>query len=218
MQDRIYRILLDGEWSLEDLMNFSRVYFQNYSFIYCLDSSVEYFDNSRIESVLSQYELRGGLSYVNIYDVFKSHVQKFDRPQVESIQYASPGWLDLALDVDVALQVAKVIGIYLSLPVAIAETYKRLYKIFAELQELRRKHKLTSMKLDADKAAHAQKLTQELASGLGFKNIKQLDEQTKDIEESAKLMMAHYRRISKMAKFVQEGKAEFPVYTDNELN
>lgn len=214
MEQGVYRVLLDGKWSLEDLTVFSRVYFQNYSFIYCLDSSIENSDTRRIESLLEQYELRDGLSYVNIYDIFRANIQKEDRPQIESIQYASPGWLDMVLNVDVALQVAKVIGIYLGTPVAIAETYKRLHKIFTDLQEQRRKYQRNSMKLDAEKAAIAQKLTHELAKGLGFENIKQLDEQTKDVEESAKLIMAHYRRISKIAKFVQSGKAGFPVDDD----
>ena len=31
--NRSYRILLDDKWSLEELTNFSRVYFQNYSFL-----------------------------------------------------------------------------------------------------------------------------------------------------------------------------------------
>lgn len=216
MKEGVYRVLLDGSWSLEDLTNFSRVYFQNYSFIYCLDSSVDHADNLRIESVLKQYELRDGLSYVNIYDIFRAHIKKEDRPQINSIQYASPGWLDLALNVDVAVQVAKVIGIYLGTPVAIAETYKRLHRIFTDLQEQRRKYQRNSMKLDAEQAAFAQKLTNELAKGLGFDNIKQLDEQTKDVEESAKLVMAHYRRISKIAKFVQSGKAGFPVDNDDQ--
>ena len=214
MEQGVYRVLLDGKWSLEDLTVFSRVYFQNYSFIYCLDSSIEHSDTRRLESVLEQYELRDGLSYVNIYDIFRANIQKEDQPQIESIQYASPGWLDMVLNVDVALQVAKVIGIYLGTPVAIAETYKRLHKIFTDLQEQRRKYQRNSMKLDAEKAAIAQKLTHELAKDLGFENIKQLDEQTKDVEESAKLIMAHYRRILKIAKFVQSGKAGFPVDDD----
>lgn len=56
----------------------------------------------------------------------------------------------------------------------------------------------------------AQKLSNELAKGLGFQSIQKLDEHTKDIEESSKLLMAHYRRVKKIAKFVESGKASFP--------
>ena len=33
-----YKILLDKDWSLEEFTVFTRLYFQNYSFIYCLET------------------------------------------------------------------------------------------------------------------------------------------------------------------------------------
>ncbi|GHF91574.1 hypothetical protein [Thalassotalea marina] len=210
MSNQTYRILLDGKWSLEDLMNFSRIYFQNYSFLYCLESDAVPVANDHVENVLRQYELRHGLSYVNIYDVFRSNIAKDDFPQIKSIHYASPGWLDLALNVDVALQFAKVLGIYLGAPLAVAQTYKKLYAIFSDLAEKRKKLKLSTLKLDKAQAVEAQKLSNELAKGLGFQSIQKLDEHTKDTEESSKLLMAHYRRVKKIAKFVESGKASFP--------
>ena len=209
-QPKTYRILLDGQWSLEDLMNFSRIYFQNYSFLYCLDTEAVDIASTKISSVLHKYELRDGLSYVNIYDIFRSNIAEEDRPQVKSIQYASPGWIDLALNPDVAMQFAKVLGIYLGIPIAIAETYKRLHKIYSDLNIKRKKTKNMSLKLDQAQVKYANQLNIELAKGLGFKSLAELDKHTKDTEESSKLLMAHYRRIKKVAKFVQDGKASFP--------
>lgn len=210
MSDGSYKILLDGKWSLEDLANFSRVYFQNYSFLYCLDTTSVDIASTRIESVLKNYELRSGVSYVNIYDIFRSHVAKEDKPQVKSIHYASPGWLDLALNPDVAAQFAKVLSIYLGSIVATAGVYKSLYKIYADLSTIRRKLGSSTFKLQAEDALKAQKLNTELAKGLGFESLEELDKHTKDTEESSKLLMAHYRRMEKMAKFVRAGKASFP--------
>ena len=210
MADGCYKILLDGKWSLEDLTIFTRVYFQNYSFLYCLDTESVGVATNTIGSVLRNFELRSGLSYVNIYDIFRSHVAKQDRPQVKSIQYASPGWIELALDPEVATQFAKVLGIYLAGIVATAKTYKSLYKIYAELSERRRTLASKQLKLKAEDALRAQKLNSELAKGLGFASLEELDKHTKDTEESSKLLMAHYRRMDKMAKFVKSGKASFP--------
>jgi hypothetical protein len=50
-------------------MNFSRVYFQNYLFLYCLESHIS---NVSTEAVLKDCELRGGFSYVNIYKLSKT--------------------------------------------------------------------------------------------------------------------------------------------------
>ena len=209
-----YRILLDGDWSLEDLMNFSRLYFQNYSFIYCLDTQAVDIASTRIKSVLESYELRDGLSYVNIYDVFRSHVKLQERPKIKSIQYSSPGWIELALNPDVAMQVAKSIGIYLGAITtgggAIALTYKKLHKIYIDLKNERIKKRNDSIKLEKIKIATVNKLNDELAKGLGFNSLADLDKHTKDIEETSKLLMAHYRRVNKIANFVKAKKAGFP--------
>lgn len=210
LKNRTYRILLDGSWSLEDLTLFSRVYFQNYSFLYCLDTAAVEIASSRINLVLEKQELRGGLSYVNVYDIFRASIEKQDRPQISSIQYASPGWLELALNPDVAVQFAKVLGVYLSAPVAVAAAYKKLHKIYTDLGQLRKKTQLSTLKLDNEQYVEAQSLAENLAKGLGFNSFKDLEDNTKDSEESAKLIMAHYRRIRKVAKFVVAGKATFP--------
>lgn len=213
MSNKTYRILLDGKWSLEDLMVFSRVYFQNYSFIYCLETDVVDVAKYRIEKVLDEYELRSGLSYVSIYDIFRSSVQKSDLPQIDSIKYASPGWFDLILNVDVAIQFAKSLAVYLSAPVAAAEAYKRLHKIYIELDKRRAEAKLQSLKLTVAEAKAAEVLIKLLAKGIGFNSLDDLNKYTKNEEESARLLMAHHRRLTKIAQFVKSGKASFPIHS-----
>jgi hypothetical protein len=112
--------------------------------------------STRIESVLKNYELRHGLSYVNIYDIFRSHIAKEDKPQINSIHYASPGWLELALNPEVATQFAKVLGIYLGGIVLTAGAYKSLYKIYADLSATRKKLGSTTFKLQAEDILRAQ--------------------------------------------------------------
>lgn len=211
MANKTYRILLDGKWSLEDLNVFSRVYFQNYSFIYCLETNVVDVAKYRIEKVLDEYELRSGLSYVSIYDIIGATVQKSDLPQIDSIKYASPGWLDLILNIDVAIQFAKSLAVYLSAPIAAAETYKRLHKIYIDLDKRRAEAKLQSLKLETAQAKAAEVLTKQLAKGIGFNSLDDLNKYTKDEEETARLLMAHHRRITRIAQFVKSGKASFPI-------
>jgi hypothetical protein len=196
-------------------MNFARVYFQNYSFIYCLDTSTTSIASSRIKTVLESHKLREGLTYVNIYDTFRGHVKLEDRPRVKSIQYASPGWIELALNPDVAMQVAKSIGIYMaavtSSGATIALSYKKLHEIYIDLKNRRVKQRNNALKLEKARIAEVNKLNEELAKGLGFNSLTDLDKYTQDIEETSKLLMAHYRRINKMAGFVDANKARFPL-------
>jgi hypothetical protein len=119
--------------------------------------------------------------------------------------------MELALNTDVAIQLAKVIGIYGGSVVAVGQAYKKLNSIFLELSKKRRKLNSENLKLAAADAKEAQKLSIELAKGLGFESLKELDDSVKDIEESSKLLMAHYRRIDKVAQFVKQKKAKFPL-------
>lgn len=210
-----YQIMIDGNWTLEDLMEFSRLYFQNYSFIYCLETETVGVASFQIKSVLEDYKLRDGLSYVNIYSTFRNHIKAAERPKIKSIQYASPGWIELALNPDVAMQVAKSVGIYMAsitgTGASVVLAYKKLHKIFIDLQQAREKKRNRDLKLEKDKVAAANKLNEELAKGLGFNSLADLDKHTGDIEETSKLLMAHYRRISRMSEFVKNNKAKFPL-------
>jgi hypothetical protein len=38
--DHYYRVLLDEEWTLDDLYAFPRAFGQTYAFVYCLDSDL----------------------------------------------------------------------------------------------------------------------------------------------------------------------------------
>ena len=191
--ENIYKILLDGQWSLRDFTEFTRLYYQNYSFIYCLDTEANFEANDHLRDVLSEYQLRSGATYVSIYSIFQHQIPKEDRPIVKSIAYASPGWLELLLNSDVAVEVAKTVSIYLGAHTIVMTAYKRLSEIYGQLRQKRKARRNASIKLDKDQIVEIQRLNRELAKGLGFKSLKALDEHTNDPEESSKLLMAHFR-------------------------
>jgi len=198
-----YKILLDENWSLEDLTEFLTLYFQNYSFIYCLETTESKYIPLRVAEILHDYELREGLSYVNIYEVFKRVIPSVDKPKIKSMKYNSPGWFELALDIKTALALAGAISIFLKSATEVTTVYKKLYKIYSDLSKLRAKNKNDLLKLDIERAKLANELNKELAKGLDFENLKQLESQTKDVEETSKFLMAHYRRLLKLSNFAR---------------
>ncbi|MCH7330847.1 hypothetical protein [Acinetobacter modestus] len=129
---------------------------------------------------------------------------------MKSIKYASPGWIELYLNIEVAIEVAKAMTIFLSSTATVVIAYKKLYKIFIDLNRLRKEKKNMSLKLDLEHVKTVNQLNNELAKGLGYMNLNQLIKNTNDVEETSKLLMAHYRRMNKMAEFVRKGKADFP--------
>lgn len=140
-----YKILLDNDWSLEEFTIFTRLYDQNYSFIYCLEDvkdSDTVKQEFKLKNVLKNYKLRSGLSYVNIYAILRDQINKSEKPDVKSIKYASPGWMELYLNYAVAIEIAKAMTVFLTSATAVAIAYKKLYKIFIELHHLRKKRKI----------------------------------------------------------------------------
>lgn len=208
--NNIYRVLLDSEWQLSDLYTFPHAFSQTYAFVYCLDSELDPRDRDRINTALIEYPWRGGYSYVNIYTVLQNQVPRKERPKIYSIQKSSPGWLDLVLNVDVAIQVAKSVGVLLGTAAAAAKTYSSIQKTLSDLNVHRQKNDLQNVKLTQAQIKTMMSMSNDIAKYIGFKNVAELHKHTGNPEVSLKLLLAHYRRLEIMAEFVKKGKAALP--------
>jgi hypothetical protein len=149
-----YRLLLTGNWQLEDLYELPHAFDQCYAFIYCLDSELNIHDRERVDSAFVAYPWRGGYSYVNIYSVLRHQIPWRHRPRVKAIQKASPGWLDLFLNADVAIQVAKSVAALSGAGVAATKSYTLIKKTLSQIKVDRERAKLQELQL-----THAQHKT-----------------------------------------------------------
>src|SRR5260221_10426766 len=93
----LYPVLMRGRWGLEDLYRLPRAYLNSYAFVYCFDSDLAPRDAKRIDRALQEYPWKGGYSYVNVYGVLRNQVPLLERPEIRSIEYHSPGSIDLLL-------------------------------------------------------------------------------------------------------------------------
>jgi hypothetical protein len=208
LQEReTYRVLLNEDWELEDLYEFPHALSQCYAFIYCLDAPLEPRNRERINVALREYPWRGGYSYVNLYFVLKNQIPIVDRPKISSIQKASPGWLDLFLNVDVATHVAAAVSVLSGTAISAAAAYKKAYNLMLSINAARRKAGIERATATAAELKAFNAMCVELAKNLGFKSLKELHESTGDAEVSMKLLMAHYRRMSVLVEYEQKGKA-----------
>ena len=206
----VYRVLMDERWELEDLYGFPHAYSQCHSFIYCFDTELDPRKAERINIALKGYPWRGGYSYVNIYTVLHHQIPVSHRPKIAAIQYASPGWLDILLNPDVALRIAKSVGILLGAGVAAIETFKRIDKIRLDIAYQRRKQGREFAALTASEAKALNEMSEEIAKHLGFKSLEALQERTKNPEVTLKVLLAHYRRMRVLGDYVESGKVSLP--------
>lgn len=207
-QREIYRVLLNEDWELEDLYEFPHALSQCYAFVYCLDAPLEPRNRERINIALRQYPWRGGYSYVNIYSVLRNQIPISDRPKISSIQKASPGWLDLFLNANVAYQVAAAVTALSGAAVSAAAAYKKAYNIMLSVNAARRKSGVERVTATASELKAFNAICVELAKNLGFKSLKELHDHTGDAEVSMKLLMAHYRRMTVLVEYEKKGKAK----------
>lgn len=205
-----YRAVLDGHWNLPDLYEFPHMFDQCYAFVYCLDSELNIREKQRIDSAFVGYPWRGGYSYVNIYNVFQNQIPIQHRPRIKSIHKASPGWLDLFLNPDVAIQVAKSVSALAGAGVVATKSYASVVKTLSQIKVERERAKLQELQLTQSQHKTLTNMCEDMAKFLGFKNLKGLHERTGNPEVSLKLLSAHFRRTSALLEFVKDGKVQLP--------
>jgi hypothetical protein len=117
----------------------------------------------------------------------------------------------LVLNVDVAIHVAKAVMAVSGAAVSAAIAYKTIKKTLRSIKSDRREHELRELRIARDETKIMAAMASDLAKLLGFKNLSDLHSRTGDPGLTVKLLLAHYRRISDLAEYVQERKVELPV-------
>lgn len=109
-----YQIRMDGRWTLDDLYRFPRTYEQVYFALDALVPSETHADEERVARAFQAFPWQGGYSAVNFYNQLKFATPSEIRPRIASIQYASPGWLELSLILEQARLLAEIMAVVAS--------------------------------------------------------------------------------------------------------
>lgn len=205
-----YRITLDGDWSLVDFYELPHVYAQVYAFNCAFLLAPMVGDSQQVVYVFASYPWRGGYSAVNFYNVLGSNVPLRLRPKVKSIQYASPGFIELTLLVKAAFAVAAIVGVVVKSGGGVNSLYHQIYKGMQERRMMQIDLKQKELELARSQLDFAVKSSEQLANGLGFESLNQLNEGTGNPVATLKILMSYYRRIRTLAEYVTKGKASFP--------
>ncbi|WP_022948163.1 hypothetical protein [Methylohalobius crimeensis] len=121
------KLHIDGRWELTDLNVLTRVYIQVYGLLYSLDVADDYIEEE-IQYIYGKYPWRGGYSAVNFYQNLFSKMPREYRPRIKSIQYASPGFIELSQLVEVAKDISLIVGYVSAALLAGNKTYSAIQK------------------------------------------------------------------------------------------
>ena len=201
-----YRIPIDGRWDLIDLYEFPHTYTQIYSVVYVLQEQLPTSRLDRKAHVFSKYPWRGGYSTVNWFSGLYYTIPRDNRPRIISMQYASPGWIDLGVLVGAAVAIRQML-------IAFSEAGRHLNTTYNEIQAGIHERKLNKvalakkeLELGSERVKFLRTSCEEMAKLMGFKHLKQMHLLTENPLVTLKMLCAIYRRLRTLSKFESEGK------------
>lgn len=204
-----YTVFMDERWSMVDLYQFPRAFEQTYYFAYFFGPTRR--DVEPLRKALERYPFEGGYSIVNFYRLMQQRTTVKHRPLVAQIRYASPGWMDLILDLPTALEVAKQVAAYMGGGVLVAKSVRALQKLVYEIYDEARKRGTSKIAIARNYAEELNRLSDEVAQSFGYESYSALLAVSRDPLEGAQLLLAHERRLKQLVEYVDQGKVALPV-------
>ena len=209
MADDTYKIQMHGEWTLEDLYLLPRVYSQVYALLYVLNMPLADDREEQLYITFTAYPWRGGYSAVNFYSYLQNLVPRPDRPRVVSIQYGSPGLLELGLAVSIAIAIGVLVKNFSSVILDLHAIYNSIYKGLQDRKLMRIEVKRRELALKKEQLQFINDATQKLSQMMDFKNVEQINKLTGNPLATLKILLSFYRRIRTLAGYEEEKKAKF---------
>lgn len=205
------KLYIDGRWELTDLNVLTRVYIQLYGLLYSLDIAEDYLD-AEIQYIYGKYPWRGGFSAVNFYQNLFSKMPRSYRPTIKAIQYASPGFIETFQLVDVAKDVAQIVGCVSAAILAGNKTYSIIHKGMNERKLMRLKLQSEELSLLEKQKDFIHKSVVDISSLMGVKKetLAKLYFRNENNELAIlKILASLYRRARDLAELQNKRKLDF---------
>ncbi|QNA84946.1 hypothetical protein G4G27_13785 [Sphingomonas sp. So64.6b] len=204
-----FGIPIDGQWSLKDLYKLPRAFEQVY---FALDAILPSFDEEaedRVSRAFRAFPWQGGYSAVNFYNQLKYATPRNEQPRIASIQYASPGWIELTLYLSNALALCFVVN-------RVSGSIERCNRAYnAIITDLMRR-KLLKVELERaevglarDEVQLIREYAEQMAEILSLSSAEDIHIRTRNPLISLKILLSIYRRVKILADYQIKGKADF---------
>ena len=202
-----YKIPIDGKWSLEDLYRFPRAYEQVYFALEALVPAEDEETEERVNRAFQAFPWRGGYSAVSFYNQLKYVTPPQRRPQVQRMNYASPGLIELYLNLPLAVHIGAMVA---SVAGSIGVCNKVYHSIHSDLQKrklLRLDVERRRMELTRDELRMVLEMSETMSRMLEIGSPDAVHERTRHPLISLKVLLSVYRRVRTLAEYKIKGKA-----------
>lgn len=187
-------ILINGKWELNDLGDFPRKYTDAYTMVYAFRPRV----GVQLPEVghLQHHDIKTGHGFAsnNMYSQLRGHIPPSARPRLDAVQYASPGVISMHLDEATAQAVAQSVDDYDHNRNELDFLYGFLFKVRHDDDE---RKGVTDLEI-RERAARCSKV-------LGLDHAR-LSKSAGTLECLADVLLAHLRRLKRLAEYVASGE------------
>ncbi len=203
--DQPWTVLIDGEWSIEELGSIPRLYKNVYNGLYAFGRGldVDWLDTSQLAIIAGindapdlEYDVRKGRGFavIQLFEAIEGLVPHDSRARLDRIQLSSPGELTMHLERDVARCVRDSVDSYRPRG---AEIYEQLW----DERHPRSKHRLRSDDYTLDRLGEA------LCDAL-LLDWSKVVASFKAASTRADFVLAFARRIQELIDLIDEKKIE----------
>ena len=209
MQPAKTKLHLDGRWKLEELSDATKEYTQLYGFAYSLLSDLPVARREEVEYIYGKFPWRGGFSTVNFFEQLFHKIPPKLRPEVQRIQYASPGFIELSELLLVAGTVAGIVAAACTAINGAHDTYRKIQKESVENELTQINLKKEQLDLTQKQISFCETSSASLVKVLGLTEAqdKLLDERVQNNKlMKVKILLSVFRRVEPLAKQQAEGK------------
>ena len=204
----IRAVSIDGRWGINDLRKFSDLVQDCYAFVFALTGRGTQKSLQQTEELFRKYPWRGGFSAVNFFDDLYGLIPLPEKASIQSIQYASPGTIQLNLNSEVASAIREIVDDINGEDSKISNSYEEVHGWLHEKGWLGKASKDIVLR-QADKDALNARISL-LTEQFGLHDQKQrlLSFSRSDPLGAVKILLAYYRRLEQLADYVATGKAQ----------
>lgn len=209
LQAKTTQLQLDGRWGLEELSDTMKDYIQLYGFAYSLMPDLPAARQEEIDYIYGKFPWRGGYSTVNFFNQLFHKIPVQLRPEVQRIQYASPGFIELKELLEVSCVIAGIVT-------TVCKSLREVHDLYRSIQKASVDHELSKINLakkDLDlkqrQINFCKKASKDLlkAYGLTLEQERLIDKKVRgDSVMKLKILLSVFRRVEPLAKKQSEGK------------
>lgn len=194
------RIGLDGKWSLRELYEYSHVFSQVYNLVFYLDS------------------LRIGIVEPEEWEIDGEETPKEQRPQIKQIEYHSPGFMELLLDVPSAIAISVLVGAVMKNADRLVDFVRKVYKTLNDMKLMKIEAKRKGLELSREQIEFVRFAYKELDELLQVPAELRLGDLAPNELARLKIQLSLYRRVKRLAEYQEDGKVRlFEDITDLEV-